>query len=119
MQSLNRYRCVNTKLYCINKREHVTVFQQYPPRGHVTLQEAEHACYICNNVPEKYRDECYATFGVDRKKTERYLKTVQQMETTYKKHAMRDVMMRFFEICADKVRMVGILFAMLLNFLFS
>jgi hypothetical protein len=73
------------------------IFARFPTKSNITLDDAEQAHMICRNVPEEIKDECYLTFGVDRKKTEKYLQTVQQLETAYNRKNVLEIISDIFE----------------------
>lgn len=73
------------------------IFAKFPTKSNITLDDAEQAHLICKNVPEEIKDECYLTFGVDRRKTEKYLETVQQLETVYQRKSVIEIMNNLFE----------------------
>jgi len=82
MLSLFKSYNITTKVHC-KKSEYIQIFAKHSTMGNINIQDAETACNICQNMPEKYRDECYATFGIDRRRTEKYLNIVQNFEKSY------------------------------------
>ena len=59
------------------------------------------AYQVCSKVDEKHRDECYANFGVDRAKTERYLDCVKKMEQAYNKPYLLDNLIAGLKTAVD------------------
>ena len=82
MLSLFKYQRFPTKIHC-KKSEYIQIFAKHPTIGNINIQDAEIACNICKSIPEIYRDECYVIFGIDRRRTEKYLKIVQNLEKSY------------------------------------
>lgn len=84
--------CVVTRCY-----PNTQIFAKFPTKSNITLDDAEQAHLICKNVPDEIKDDCYLTFGVDRRKTEKYLETVKELETVYNRENIFDVIRKLYE----------------------
>ena len=63
------------------------VFQMYPPRGDVSIEEAREAFALCSNFADPdERDACYCIFGMDGDAVESCLPAVEYLERAYKKN---------------------------------
>lgn len=85
-------RCVVTKCY-----PNTQIFARFPTKSNITLDDAEQAHSICKNVPEEIKNDCYLTFGVDRRKTEKYLETVKELESAYHRQTIFDIIRKVYE----------------------
>jgi hypothetical protein len=60
------------------------IFQVYPPRGQVTIQDARDVYDICKYISNPVQKEAvYAMHGVDGEAVEKYLKTVESLYVSY------------------------------------
>lgn len=56
-----------------------------PPCGQVTLEDVEDIYPICNNLPDReQRYACYACYGMDMEKVEKYYPIVKQLQEQMK-----------------------------------
>lgn len=64
----------------------------YPPRGHVSIQDAREVYELCKSVSNlKSRDAIYAMHGMDGYAVDKYLHTVEKLEHLYtytRKHVL-------------------------------
>jgi hypothetical protein len=100
---------LSVRTRCYPKGDHVPVFakgQALPTKINITLSDAEHAYYVCNNVPDQYKEECYLTFGVDRRKTEQYLQVVQKLEEVYHKPTLKEIIINTIEKIYENVMLI-------------
>ena len=60
------------------------IFQMYPARGHVSIQDARDVFNLCMTVSDlKSRDAIYAMHGMDGEAVDKYLLTVEMLENMY------------------------------------
>lgn len=90
------------------------IFARFPSKSNITIEDAEQAYLICKNVPEEIKDDCYLTFGVDRRKTEQYLQTVRKLEETYHKFQILDVIDKIVDYIKYHVNLIVTLIKMIL-----
>lgn len=75
------------KVKCNDKTQ---IFAKFPSKSNITIYDAEQAYYACHNCPDMYKEDCYLSFGVDRRKVEKYLEIVQTLESTYQKKTIQE-----------------------------
>lgn len=89
-----------TKTYAY--RQQSTVFQLNPPCGDVTLDDVEDIYPVCSNIrDEKQRYACYACYGMDMKKVEKYYPIVKELQAQFEKSTQTD---RTFELRIGWIR---------------
>lgn len=67
-----------------NIRQEPTVFQMDPPCGMVTLEDVDAIYPIAQAIHDpKQRYACYAVYGIDMEKVEKYYHVVTQLQEQY------------------------------------
>lgn len=57
------------------------VFQQYPPRGYISLDEARDAYELCQTIKDpRQREAAYLAMGLDPEHTDMYVPVVLHLE---------------------------------------
>lgn len=73
------------------------IFESFPSRGPVSLQEAREIYEICKYVKDpKQRVECYAIWGLDGQNVEKYMSTVDCFEKSLQKTKEEEQMRRAY-----------------------
>lgn len=71
------------------KHQHSTIFQMTPPCGQVTLEDVDDIYPICNNIRDReHRYACYACYGMDMEKVEKYYPIVKSLQSQMKPETM-------------------------------
>lgn len=75
-------RALQRRIVCKNADDdHRPLFESYPKRGDVTLNDAKDIYEICRYVKDPaQRLECYAMWGLDGHNVEKYLRQVESFE---------------------------------------
>lgn len=74
------------RAYTPRNVEPATIFQMEPPCGQVTIEDVDDIYPICSQFSDdEQKYACYACYGMDMDKVEKYYHVVKSMETEYKK----------------------------------
>ena len=90
IQNQRQYQRFSTKTHAMRRSNPVpqqsTIFQMDPPCGQVTLEDVDDIYPICSNLQdEEQKYACYACYGMDMEKVEKYYHFVKQLQQQVEK----------------------------------